>query len=114
MNLQTVRNSREMELLGIKIDAEWRDKELVAVTLTDTNGRMLKIAKTDYSMRAFTPAPPEKKTVHVVSGKVRGIGTEIREQFDDSYAANSRRSEIEQADVLEAVNVSTEEVEIPF
>lgn len=114
MNLQTVKNSKDLALDGVQIEAEWRDKELVAVTLTDASGHLLKIAKTDYAMRAFVIAPPEKKTVHVISGKVRGIGTEVREQFDDAYSANSRRSEIEQADVLESVEVKTEEVEIPF
>ncbi len=115
MNLQSVKTTADMKLDGISIDAEWRDKSLFAVTLTDSKGNVLRIAKKDYSeMGAFIPAPPQKKTVHVVSGKVRAVGTDVREEFEQPYEANSRRSELEQADVLENIAVTVEEVEIPF
>lgn len=115
MNLKTIRTTAEMKLDGIAIDAEWRDKSLTAVTFTDSKGNVLRIAKKDYSeMGAFVPAPPEKKTVHVVTGKVRVVGTEIREEFEQPYEATSRKSELEQADVLDNLAVSIEDVEIPF
>lgn len=115
MNLKTVKTVAEMKLEGISIEAEWRDKSLASVTFTDSKGNVLRIAKKDYSeMGAFVPAPPEKKTVHVVTGKVRVVGTEIREQFDEPYEANSRRSELEQADVLDNIAVTAEDIEIPF
>lgn len=114
MNFTAVKNAKDLQLAGVSIDSEWRDKELVSVTITDANGRVVKIAKQDYSLRAYVPAPPEKKTVHVVTGKVRGIGTEVREVFDHAYEANSRRGELEAIDVLVDAAVITEDVEIPF
>lgn len=115
MNLNSVKSTAEMKLDGIAIDAEWRDKSLYAVTLTDAKGNILRIAKKDYSeMGAFVPSPPQKKTVHVVTGKVRVIGTDVREEFEQPYEANSRRSELEQADVLNNIAVTVEEVDIPF
>ena len=114
MNLVSIKKTGDMRLDGVTIDAEWRDKSLAAVTLTDANGHVVRFALENYRVGAYIQAPPEKKTVHVVAGKVRGLGTEVREQFDDAYSANSRRSEIEQADVLEDLTVTTEDVEVPF
>jgi len=114
MNLKTVKSAADMKLDGVKVDCEFRDGSLAACTLTDASGNLVRFALENYCVKAYVPAPNPKKTVHVVTGKVRGIGTEIREQFDEPYEANSRRSEIEQADVCDAVAVTTEEVEIPF
>ena len=114
MNLKSIKNAGDLKLDGIAFDCEWRDKTLAAVTMTDKGGNLVRFVLENYSVRALVLAPPEKKTVHVVAGKVRGIGTEIREQFDEPYEANSRRNEIEQADVCESVVVTTEDVDIPF
>ena len=114
MNLRTIKSSADMKLDGINIDCEFRDKSLAAVTMTDKSGNLVRFVLENYAVKALVPAPPEKKTVHVVTGVVRGIGTEIREQFDESYEAQSRHVEIQQADVCDRVEVSVEEVEIPF
>lgn len=114
MNLKTIKNAADMKLDGVTFDCEFRDKVLSAVTMTDKSGNLVRFVLENYSVRALVPAPPEKKTVHVVSGKVRVIGTTIREEFEQPYEANSRRSELEQADVCEAITVTTEDVEIPF
>lgn len=111
MNLKRVKTTKDMHLSGIGIDAEWRDKTLAALTLTDSQGNLLRLVLENYAVGAFVQAPPEKKTVHVVSGIVRGIGVPVREEFDEAYEANSRRNELEQADVLDSVSVKTEEVE---
>lgn len=115
MNLKSIKSSAELKLDGIGIECEFRDKQLSAVTFTDKSGTVVRVALNGYSqMQAYVPAPPEMKTVHVVSAKVRVIGTPIREEFEDTYAANSRRSELEQADVCDEIAVKTEDVEIPF
>lgn len=114
MNLKTIKNAGELKLDGVTFDCEFRDKTLAAVTLTDKSGNLVRFVLENYSVRALVPAAPEKKTVHVVSAKVRVVGTEIREQFDELYEATSRRSELEQADVCDEVKVATEEIEVPF
>ena len=103
-----------MKLDGVSFECEYRDKSLSAVTATDKAGNAIRFVLENYSVRAMVPAAPEKKTVHVVKGKVRALGTEIREEFEQPYEANSRRIEIEQADVCEDITVTTEEVDIPF
>lgn len=114
MNLTRVRSTAELQLEGIVIDAEWRDKKLGAVTFTDKADRFVRLVLENYEVGAFVAAKPEKKTVHVVAGKVRGLGIDVREQFDELYEANARRSELEQTDVMDDVSVTREEVEIPF
>lgn len=114
MNLKTVKKATDMKLEGVSFECEFRDGSLAAVTLTDKSNNLVRFVLENYNVRALVPAPPAKKTVHVVSGKVRAVGTEIREEFDEAYEANSRRSELEQADVCESVAVAVEEVEIPF
>ena len=114
MNLKSVKSSKDMKLDGITIDCEMRDGSLAVCTLTDVSGHMLRFALDNYSVKAYVLAPAPKKTVHVVSGKVRVVGTEIREEFDELHEANSRRSELEQSDVCEGVKVEPAEIEIPF
>lgn len=114
MNLTRIKATADMKLNGISIDAEWRDKSLAAVTLKDESGNLLRLVLENYSVGAYIQAPPQRKTVHVVKGRVRGVGLEVREQFDEVYEANTRKNELDQADVLDELAVTSEEVEIPF
>lgn len=114
MNLKRVKATSEIKLDGITVEAEWRDKTLSAILLTDAKGNILRLAVENYTVGVFVAAPPEKKTVHVVSGKVRVLGTDVREEFDEPYEANSRKSELEQSDVCDSVTVTREEIDIPF
>lgn len=114
MNWSSIKKPADLKLDGVTFECEYRDKVLSAVTATDKSGNAIRFVQENYNFHAMIPAAPEKKTVHVVKGTVREIGTEIREEFDELYAANGRRSEIEQADVCKDVTVTTEEVVIPF
>ena len=114
MNLISIKRTDDMQLKGVTIDAEWRDKQLAAVTLTDGDGKIVRFAVTNYTVQAYISAPPERKKVHVVSGTVPTLGAPIREEFEEPYQATMRRSELEQADVCDSVAVAVEEVEIPF
>lgn len=114
MNLTRIKSTNDIQLAGITVDAEWRDKQLAAITLTDGAGKILRLVVENYTVGAFIAAKPERKTMHVVSGTVRAINTPFREEFEQPYEANSRRSELEQADVLTDLKVATEDIEIPF
>lgn len=114
MKFKSVKRAVDLVLDGIGFDCEWRDGSLVAVSMMDAKGNVVRVAMDGYSMHAYVPAPPEKKTVHVVSGTVRVAGTQIREEFDEAHDARSRKSELEQADVCDSVTVAQEEIAIPF
>lgn len=114
MNLVSIKRTDDMQLKGITIDAEWRDKQLARVTLTDAEGKRVHFALENYCVRAYINAPPEKKKVHVVTGTVPTLGTPIREEFDDQFTAKSRADELEMAGVIENPSVKSEEIEIPF
>jgi hypothetical protein len=114
MNLVSIKRTDDMKLKGITVDAEWRDKQLAAVTLTDADGKIVRFAVTNYTVQAFIGAPPEKKKVHVVSGTVPTLGTPIREEYEQDYEAQSRKQQLEYAGVIENPAVAVEEVEIPF
>lgn len=114
MNLVSIKRTDDMKLEGVQIEAEWRDKQLARVTLTDANGKIVHFALENYCVRAYVQAPPEKKQAHVVTGAVPTLGTPIREEFDDAYAATVRKHELESAGVIENASVVIEEIEIPF
>lgn len=114
MNLVSIKKTDDMKLKGITIDAEWRDKALAALTLTDEDGNMVRLVTEHYQVRAFVQAPPEKKTKHVLSGTVPTLATPIREEFDDPSTATNRKYELESAGVIADPVISVEEVDIPF
>lgn len=53
MNLVSIKKTGDMKLDGIAIDAEWRDKSLAALTLTDGSGNVIRIATENYQCRAY-------------------------------------------------------------
>ena len=114
MNLVSIKRTADMQLKGVTIDAEWRDKQLARVTLTDADGKRVHFALENYCVRAYVNAPPEKKTAHVVEGVVPTLGTPIREEFDDPFAASNRKHELEMAGAIENAAVVVEEIEIQF
>lgn len=114
MNLVSIKRTDDMKLEGVKIDAEWRDKQLARVTLTDANGKIVHFALENYCVKAYVQAPAEKKKVHVVTGNVPTLGTAIREEYEQDYEAQSRKQELEYANVIENAAVAVEEIEIPF
>ncbi len=114
MNLVNVKKASDIVLDGISVDAEFRDGSLHAVTLTDQKGSLVRIALDSYALRALIPAPPEKKKVNVLTGKVAVLGTPIREEFDHQFQAESRRTELESAGIAEGIEIAAEEVLVPF
>lgn len=113
MNLVSIKKTGDMKLDGIAIDAEWRDKSLAALTLTDGSGNVIRIATENYQCRAYVQAPPEKKSMHVVTATVPVLGAQIREEYEEAYEATSRRGALEDGGFTN-VAVAVEEVDIPF
>ena len=121
MNLISIKRTDDLKLEGIKIDAEWRDKALAALTLTDAKGNIVRIATENYTVRAYVTAPVEKKMVYVVkkmvyvvTGIVPTLGTPIREEHENDFEAQNRKRELEHAGVIENAATAVEEIEIPF
>ncbi len=114
MNYQTIKSSADLKLDGITIEAEWRDKVLSALTLSDTKGGVIRVVIENYSVRALIPAKPEKKKMHIVTGNVKTLGTAVREEFQESYEATARRDELADSEVVENLSVAVEEIDVPF
>jgi hypothetical protein len=111
---KTVKSAGDMKLDGVAVDAEFRDKTLSAVTLTDTKGQAVRFVLENYAVKAMVPAPAEKKAVHVVTGAVPVLGTPVREECEDKFSADMRKHELESAGVIENAAIAVEEIEIPF
>jgi hypothetical protein len=114
MNLINVKKATDIKLDGVETKCEFHNGQLVSVELTDAKGQFVKFGKIEYSFGAWIPAPPEKKSVPVVSGKVKVVGTEIREAFEDYSEASQRERDLRYADVVEDLKLEEAEVEIPF
>lgn len=114
MRLQSIKNPSDLKLDGVTFACEYHDKTLKSVTAKDVAGNVVVFTVDTYTFKALVPAPPEKKRVNVVTARVREIGTPIREEFEESYEAIQRRSELERSGVCEDVALDTADVEIPF
>lgn len=95
MNLQTIKKADEIKLAGISAELENRDGSLFSVTLTDANGTFVKVSQGRYSdIQIMAQAPPKKIKKFALTGKLLGIAP-FSEQFDDEFAASTRKSELE-------------------
>jgi hypothetical protein len=66
-----VKDPDGVQIVGVFIDLEWNDSKVNAVTITDTEGHVLKIAKHEYGdLHLLTPATMTKYKLH---GNIIGI-----------------------------------------
>lgn len=95
MQLIEVKKANDIVLGGIAVEFEKHNTSLVAVTLRDSDGRLVKIAKGEYGeMVALVPAPPKKIKKFRLSGKFEGL-VDVCEDFDSEAAAKDRLREFE-------------------
>lgn len=111
MKWEKVKDSKELQLEGIIIDAVLVGSEVKTIRLTDVKGKCIQIQNTSYATQAFVPAPPEKVKKFRVTAKVCGI--DVAKDYDEEFEAKQKQRELdalgEGSPKLEEV-----EVEIPF
>lgn len=108
--LRSLKRGERPILDGITITQERRDSQLHAVTFTDAQGHVVKIALQSYCLVLLVPQEPEKVKKEIVHGEIAGV--KVREEFDDAFQAHQRQRELEGAGAT--VETVTEEVEVPF
>ncbi len=81
-------------LKGVTIETDVREGSLHGITITDADGRFIKIALESYCLYAYEKAPPETVKRWVVEGKLLGVADYYRE-FDDHYDAKKHLHGIE-------------------
>lgn len=109
----------EKALPGVKVDVEFQNSSITAVTLTGTNGDVVKLAMNSYSFVALITEKPKTEKKFEVAGTVcNGNGTfkavvnteeeakEVVERIESGDQFNSHRG-----DKLEVKPV---EVDVPF
>lgn len=96
MKFKAVKSADEIKLDGVTIELDKTGDTINGLTITDAKGRLLRIAKRNWSDIALeVPAPPETIKMHIVSGDL--LGLPVREQFAESYEATNRASAIRAA-----------------
>lgn len=106
---RTVKKGEQPKLDAVTVALERHDGTIHSITLTDASGRSIKVTSA-YGMSVLVPAEPEKERKSVVKGDI--LGVPVRETFESEFEAKERQREIER--IGGAVEVATEEVEIPF
>ena len=89
MKMNMLPEGAKCPLRGINLDTVTIDGALKKATLTDEDGGLLHISVRWETLELATPAPPEMKKVHRLSGIVLGIA--VQEDFDSEYLARNRR-----------------------
>lgn len=92
MNLVSVKSVSEIKLSGVKIALTLEDKSIVSMNIMDAAGNLVvvkSIGAYGNGIKVLIPAPPEKATRWVVTGKLLGL-TQIDEAFEDHHDALER------------------------
>jgi hypothetical protein len=114
MDWKQIKKGSEVELAGVKIAFEREDGTIKRLTLTDANGKVVRVASTMYGngLEVFTPAPPPVVEKFTVKGEVAGLP--IVAQFDERIDAEVKASALSRAGI--EVTVEPEQVvdDIPF
>jgi len=98
MRFTEVKKDSDVALAGIKAEIHWKDKEPSEITLTDGEGRCVRIVRDQYGrLDILVPAPPEKVTKYRVRGRFADA-VDIDESYEDKFDADRRRDELEAKD----------------
>jgi hypothetical protein len=98
MKFTDAKNDTDVALKGIKTEIEWHDKSAKAVTLTDVDGRVVRIAKGEYSqLDILIPAPPTFVDTWRVAGRIPGIQDAVLEYFEFESDARDRVRKLDEA-----------------
>lgn len=108
MKMQEAKTEKDIKLDGVKAEITRKDSYVIRIILRDTTGNVVEVAESRYNgIEVLIPAPPEKKKVWKVTGKIAGIP--IDENFDGQYSADQRKEKLES---LNAEELAVKEVEV--
>lgn len=110
MRYVATKDPRELALEGIQVDVDTVGDELTCVTLTDINGKVIRLAKRDYSFRAEIPAPPKTVKRYRVSGTV--LGLPVVALFETAHAAENACDRYRRNASPELVALTVEPVDV--
>jgi len=93
-NLVSIKSISEVALHGVKVDWTKEDKNIKEIRFRDSNGGHVVIRAGTYGdvLKIMIPQPYEEADRYLLSGKLLGL-TEVREYFEDKYAAENKLSE---------------------
>ncbi len=90
MKFTDAKNEHDITLTGvISAEIEWHDKTAKAITFSDREGHVVKIAG-QYGIDILVPAPPTMVEVWRVSGRIPGIQDAVLEYFEYEHRARDR------------------------
>ena len=97
MRWTSIKEGEKIVLVGVEIEATWEDGSLKVIDLKNSEGDMLRISKSKYSMSVAKPTPPKMVKRYVLKGTV--AGTPIQERlFKTRGEATNAAHEIDCAD----------------
>jgi hypothetical protein len=111
MDWTKAKTKKDLVLEGISIDVDRSDASVRSVTFTDSTGHVVRVRYSDYSMAVEIPALPTTKEKFAVVGSIAGVP--VNETFEDSYAANSRKRDLENVLRGDEPDLKVESVQVP-
>lgn len=111
MKLKAIDKSADIKLKGIDAEIVVSTSGVIRIVLKDSEGHYLEIEKGDYSgLSVRVPAPPDKKKVWRLSGKL--VNMPIQEDFESDYEASKRLRDLEAAISDGKRELKVEEIEV--
>ncbi len=92
MRMQDFKEGKDCPLEGIELETVVVDGTLKTATLKDVKGNVVRFAVRWETLEMSKVAPPEKKKVFRLEGKVLGI--DFKQDFDSDFLARNRREEL--------------------
>lgn len=109
MRFKTIKSASEIQLAGVKVSIDQVNDCPQAVTVTDEQGKLLRISLRSYALSIETLAPPKTEKRWQLSGTLCGA-TINAWTFDDEHAARRQLTEWSGAGI--DTNIELKEIEV--
>lgn len=109
-----IKKGADVELAGVKFAFEREDGAIRRITITDANGKSVRVAALPYGngVEVYLPVPPPKVEKFVVEAEVAGMP--LKAAFDERHEAEQKKNELSYAGVTATVTPATVDDDIPF
>ena len=108
MKMKSAKKASDIILAGVRVELDTKDGNPIGVTITDENGKFLRVSYTGWGLDFLVPEPPKMVERFQVAGRLKGIAFD--ETIDDETKALARVQELGvEADPIEMKKIEIAE-----
>lgn len=112
MRFKSVKNAKDLALAGIAFEIEQVDGSVQSLSMTDSDGNLVRLSLRSYSLQIEIPAPPKTVKQWQLSGTVLGLPVSLN--FKNDYEAKGALEKYRNAAYdVSLVQLEVAPVEVP-